>query len=215
MTDLLVIQGHPDRSSFIAALADAYAEAARTEGVRVRTLHLADLRFDPILHRGHHDEQPFEPDLADAVDAIRDASHVLFAFPTWWAAPPALVKGFVDRAFLPGVAFRYEPGRLLPIGMFAGRSARMLTSMDSPSPWYWWKHGRATHRSFLDATLDFCGFGPIRATTIYSVRTLSEAARKKAIERAAREGADDARAVAGRLARGPKRAELAASNPPG
>lgn len=212
MTDLLVLQGHPNRSSFVAALAAAYADAARREGVGVRTIHLADLTFDLVLHGGHAEPQPLESDLGEALAAIREASHVTFAFPTWWAGPPALVKGFVDRVFLPGVAFRFEPGKSLPTGLLRGRSARMITTMDSPSPWYWWKHGRSNHRWFVDATLDFCGFGPIDTRTIYSVRTLDEAGRREAIDRAARDGTRDARALVRRRSRQGDVRSLAAPN---
>lgn len=193
MSQVLVLQGHPHRESLVAALASSYADAAAAEGASVRTIHLADLRFDPILHQGFDGDQPLEPDLVMAHEAILAASHVLFAFPTWWAAPPALVKGFVDRTFLPGVAFRFEKGRPLPIGLYAGRSARLLTTMDSPSFWYWWKHGRSTHRSFVDATLDFCGFEDITTSTVYGVRDLDDRGRKSAIAKLAGDGTRDAK----------------------
>lgn len=43
-----------------------------------------------------------------AQQAILDAQHVVFIFPTWWSSIPALLKGFVDRALLPEYAFRYR-----------------------------------------------------------------------------------------------------------
>lgn len=193
MTDILILQGHPDPKSFVAALVSAYAEGAVAAGASVRTIALVDLAFDPILRMGHHAPQRLEPDLEDAFAAIRAARHVVFAFPTWWAGPPALVKGFIDRVFLPGTTFRFDNGSALPTGLLAGRSARLLTTMDSPSVWYWWKHGRSLHRSFIDATLDFVGFAPIATRTVYSVRSLGEKARARAIQDAQRDGASDAR----------------------
>ena len=189
---ILVLQGHPSRSSFTAALAEAYAQGARDAGARVETRHLADLHFDPVLRDGFHGEQPLEPDLEAAHAAILRAAHVVFAFPTWWAAPPALVKGFVDRLFLPGLAFRFEPGAALPTGLFAGRSARFITTMDSPWWWYRAKHGRALHHAFLSATLDFVGFGPLSVRTVYKLRELDEAGRSRALARLQRDGARDA-----------------------
>ncbi|MEZ4324393.1 MAG: NAD(P)H-dependent oxidoreductase [Polyangiales bacterium] len=194
-SSILVIEGHPDGQSFVGGLARAYAEGARAAGSVVETVRLADLRFDPVLHGGFHGEQPLEPDLVRVHEAILRAGHVAFAFPTWWAAPPALVKGFVDRTFLPGVAFRFEPGASLPTGLFAGRSARLITTMDSPSWWYRLKHGRAVHRSFISATLDFVGFAPVASRTVYKVRELDEAAREAALRRASRDGARDAAAL--------------------
>lgn len=192
MTDILILQGHPDHESFVAALAAAYAEGASSRGAGVRTIALRDLDFDPILRRGFHGEQPLEPDLEVALAAIREARHVVFAFPTWWAAPPALVKGFVDRVFLPGLTFRYEPGQLLPVGLLRGRSARMITTMDSPAVWYWWKHGRSVHGAFVEGTLDFVGFGPIATRTVYGVRDMDARARARALADGRRDGEADA-----------------------
>lgn len=196
MTDILILQGHPDPQSFVAALAAAYAEGAVSAGASVRTIDLVGLAFDPILRMGHHEPQPLEPDLEDTFAAIRAARHVVFAFPTWWAGPPALVKGFIDRVFLPGTTFRFDNGSALPTGLLAGRSARLMTTMDSPAIWYWWKHGRSLHRSFIDATLDFVGFAPIATRTVYSVRSLDAKARARAIQDAQRDGATDARRLA-------------------
>jgi NAD(P)H dehydrogenase (quinone) len=132
MTNILILDGHPDPESLTSALVHAYANGARAVLADVRVLALRDLTFDLVLHRGFRVGQPLEADLETALAAIRDARHVVFAFPTWWAAPPALVKGFVDRLFLPGVAFEFERGKALPTGFFRGRSARLMTTMDSP-----------------------------------------------------------------------------------
>lgn len=195
---MLVIEGHPAPQSLVGGLAHAYAEGARAAGAVVETIRLADLRFDPVLHAGFHGEQPLEPDLVRVHEAILRAGHVAFAFPTWWAGPPALVKGFVDRTFLPGLAFRFEPGASLPTGLLAGRSARLITTMDSPSWWYRFKHGRAVHRSFISATLDFVGFAPIASRTVYKVRELDQTDREAALRRAARDGERDAAALRSR-----------------
>lgn len=192
MTEILVLDGHPNPESFVAALAHAYADGARASGASVRTIALRDLGFDPVLHLGFRGEQPLEPDLQAALEAIRGARHVVFAFPIWWAAAPALVKGFVDRVFLPDVAFRFEPGKALATGLFAGRSARLVTTMDSPWVWYWWKHGRSAHNAFIQGTLEFVGFSKIETRTVYGVRTLDVGARAKAITQAAKDGAYDA-----------------------
>jgi NAD(P)H dehydrogenase (quinone) len=193
MTEILILDGHPDADSLTTALATAYAAGAVREGGRVRTIALRDLDFDLVLRHGYHRAQSLEPDLEATLAAIRAARHVVFAFPTWWAAPPALVKGFVDRLFLPGIAFRFEPGKAMATGLFAGRSARLITTMDSPSWWYWWKHGRSVHHAFLAATLELVGFGPIDARTVFSVRTLKAAAIAKALATAGADGARDAR----------------------
>ncbi|MGK3963877.1 hypothetical protein WMF38_06825 [Sorangium sp. So ce118] len=56
-------------------------------------------------------------------------------------------------------------------GLLAGRSARVVTTMDSPSWWYRFWHRRSVHASFVNATLRFVGFGPVRETTYFNQNT--------------------------------------------
>jgi NAD(P)H dehydrogenase (quinone) len=109
-TRILIILGHPRADSFCGALAEAYAEAARAGGSEVRVISLGSLSFDPILHNGYAAVQPLEPDLFAAQAAISWAEHLVFVYPLWWGAMPALLKGFIDRVFLPGFAFKFRDG---------------------------------------------------------------------------------------------------------
>jgi putative NADPH-quinone reductase len=193
MTHVLVIEAHPDAGRFSTALADAYADGAARAGAQVTRLALRDLRFDPILRGGFRGGQALEPDLLTARAAIEAADHLVWVTPVWWGSLPALLKGFIDRAFLPGWAFE-NTGAALPKGLLAGRTARVISSMDSPWWWYWLKHGRAAHRSLIGATLNYVGIGKVSETTVYVLRKLDEGARKAWIARAAADGARDATA---------------------
>ena len=123
MSHVLVIEAHPDAGRFSSALADAYAAGAARAGATVRRLALRDLRFDPVLRGGFRGAQVLEPDLLGARAAIEEARHVVWVTPVWWGSLPALLKGFIDRTFLPGWAFE-QTGAALPRGLLAGRTAR-------------------------------------------------------------------------------------------
>lgn len=189
MSRLLIINGHPDGDPDDAcltnALCDAYEAAARAAAgdAEVARLDLRALRFDPILHRGYAAPQPLEPDLARAAAAIVAATHVTWFFPSWWNAPPALMKGFLDRVLTPGFAFRYNKEKALPEKLLAGRSARFVTSMDSPWLWHVLVNGSALHVQFRRSTLGFCGFSPVRGDTFYSARKMTPAARERAVQK--------------------------------
>lgn len=191
MTHVLVIEAHPDAGRFSTALADAYADGASRAGAQVSRLALRDLRFDPILRGGFRGGQILEPDLLDARAAIEAADHLVWVTPVWWGSLPALLKGFIDRAFLPGWAFE-NTGAALPKGLLAGRTSRVISTMDSPWWWYWLKHGRAAHRSLIASTLNYVGIAKVSETTVYVLRTLDERARKGWLARAAAAGASDA-----------------------
>ena len=178
-TRALILLGHADPTSFNAAIAHAYAEAFRAAGGEAALVALADLRFDPVLRHGYRQPQALEPDLERLKAQIEAADHLVWVFPTHWAAPPAIVRAVVDRLFLPGWAFSYEPGKPLPRGLLAGRSARVLATMDSPSWWYSLWHYRAIHGAFVHATLRFVGLAPIATQVLYETRTRTPAQRER------------------------------------
>ena len=188
---LLIVNGHPDGESYCHALAEAYADGANSVGASATVLHLHALQFDPVLHRGYQEAQALEPDLERAKALIEAARHVVVVSPLWWGSIPALLKGFFDRLFLPGWAFRMKPNGL-PEGLLAGRSARLILTMDSPGYWYRFAYGRAAHKAVVNATLRFCGFSPVRATAVYKVGQLSDAERARWLHKIARLGAADA-----------------------
>lgn len=181
---VLVILGHPASDSFNATLADAHAEAARQAGHEVRVLRLGQLAFDPVLHDGYRRVQPLEPGLQAATEAIRWAEHLTFVFPVWWGGVPALLKGFLDRVFLPGFAFRYRPGKAFPTRLLTGRSALLLATMDTP-PWYFrWVYRDPAIRQMKDTTLRFCGIRPVRVERLGPVLGASPARLDAWLERA-------------------------------
>lgn len=185
---ILVVLGHPASGSYCGSLADIYAEAARQAGAELRKIHLGDLAFDPVLHEGYSRRQPLEPDLVAAQEAIAWADHLVFVYPIWWGAMPALMKGFIDRVFLPGFAFRYRPNSTLWDRLLAGRSAHLLVTMDAP-PWYFrWINRMPGHNQMKKTILEFSGIKPVRITSFGPVIGSSAAQREKWADNARRFG---------------------------
>lgn len=167
---ILLILGHPSSESLCGHLADAYIEGARCSGSEVRQIRLGDLVFDPVLHDGYRKEQALEPDLLKAQEEIAWAEHLVFVYPTWWGAMPALLKGFIDRVFLPGFAFSYRKNSQLWDRLLAGRSAHLLVTMDTP-PWYYrWVFRMPGHQQMRRTILEFSGIRPVRVTNFGPVR---------------------------------------------
>ena len=192
MKKILVILGHPRQDSLCGALAAAYAEAARAAGAELRELTLADLAFDPVLHTGYGGEQPLEPDLAAAQQAILWADHLAFVYPTWWGGLPALLKGFVDRVFLPGFAFKYRKDSPWWDRLLTGRSARLLVTMDTP-PWYYrWVYRMPGHNQMRRTILEYCGIRPVRISQFGRVKGSPTTQRAMWLEAARRAGREDA-----------------------
>ena len=192
MIDLLVLDGHPRGGSLGAALADAYADAASAAGASVGRLTLRELAFDPILHDGYTVAQPLEPDLERAQALLTEARHLTMVYPSWWGASPALLKGFLDRTLLPGFAFRFHEGGKWD-KLLAGRSARTIVTMDWPV-WAWsMVLGAPGRKAMKGATLEFCGYKPVRITELGPVRGSTPEQRQAWLARVADEARADVR----------------------
>ena len=187
---LLILDAHPDADSLGAAGAKAYAQGA-AEHTDVSLIALRELDFDLVLRRGYAAAQPWEPDLERAAQAILDAQHLTLSYPTWWASQPALLRGFIERVFLPQWAFRFQGGPL-PEPLLKGRTGRVITTMDSPRWWYFLAQGRAGHQALLRPTLGFVGISRVKLSTLYKVRELDQAKRQAWLERLRRDGQRDA-----------------------
>lgn len=175
----LIILGHPSADSLCGALAEAYAQEADKSGHEVRLVRLGELEFDPVLHQGYEKIQPLEPCLQSVQADILWAQHLVFVYPTWWGAMPALLKGFFDRAFLPGFAFKYRQNSSMWDRLLAGRSAHLLVTMDSP-PWYYrFVSCMPGHQQMKKTILEFCGIKPVAITSFGPVRGSTAETRNK------------------------------------
>ena len=181
---ILMILGTPKSASLCHALAEAYAQGARSEGHVVRQLKLGELSFDPVLRDGYDQGQILEPDLLEAQRQIHWAEHLVFIYPVWWGGLPALLKGFFDRVFLPGFAFKYRGQSQLWDKLLSGRTADLLVTLDTP-PWYFrWIYGAPAHRQMTRTILGFSGIKTRRLAEFAPVRPSSEEQRQSWLRRA-------------------------------
>jgi|HigsolmetaAR203D_1030402.scaffolds.fasta_scaffold21370_2 Putative NADPH-quinone reductase (modulator of drug activity B) len=168
--NILVIVGHPDPDSFCAALSRAYAEGAASANAQVRRLDLSRMKFDPNLKYGYRMRTELEPDLQEAQRLIRWADHLVFVYPIWWGVMPAVLKGFFDRVFLPGFAFKYRENSPLWDKLLKGKTARLIVTMDTPTWYNRWIYRRPGIKVMKRHILRFCGIHPVRVTEFGSVK---------------------------------------------
>lgn len=157
MKKILIISGHPYSESLCQSLADRYARGAREASEHVREISIHKLQFNPNLLFGYREVSKLEPDLIAAQEDIVWAEHIVFVFPNWWGGMPALMKGFFDRAFLPGFAFKYPPHSVRWEKLLAGRTADIIVTMDTPPLIYRWFLGNVGIRQLKNNILGFCG----------------------------------------------------------
>lgn len=131
---IFILLGHSDPATLSGALADCYETHARGAGHEIRRQNIGEMTFDPVLHAGYKAIQLLEPDLEAFRENIRWAEHIVVVYPTWWSSMPALLKGLFDRVWLPHTAFNFADHGLTWIKLLKGRSARIITTANTP-PW--------------------------------------------------------------------------------
>ncbi|TPJ34633.1 NAD(P)H-dependent oxidoreductase [Mesorhizobium sp. B2-8-3] len=115
---ILVLFAHPVETSFNAGLHRTIVErlAAADHAVDDCDLYAED--FDPRLTRaerlGYHDPRGPDDAVAPYVERLRNAEALVLSFPVWNYGYPAILKGFFDRVFLPGVSFKLVDGKVRP-----------------------------------------------------------------------------------------------------
>ncbi len=168
--NILIINGHPDAESFNAGLVDAYKQGAESSNATIDVIPIAELKFNPNLQFGYRNRTELEPDLIESINKIKKANHIVWIFPQWWYGYPAIMKGFIDRTFLPGITFDYEEGKAIPKKLLKGKTARIIVTADTPR-WYnnLFMKNPAVNQ-LKRGTLQFCGIKPVKVTYLSPIK---------------------------------------------
>lgn len=178
-----IILAHPNQGSFNHAIADAAAETLCGLG---HTVHLHDLHaegFDPILPAA---EIPKGAKLASQIEQhcreIASAEGIIIVHPNWWAQPPAILKGWVDRVLRQGVAYAFgtnDKGEGVPIGLLKAKCALVFNTSNTPLERERAIFGDPLENLWKTCIFDFCGVKDFHRR-LYSVVVVSSAEQRKA-----------------------------------
>ena len=137
---VLVVLAHPVAESFAHAIHRSAVTALIRAGHEVRELDLYGIRFDPVMSAedrlDYHTPGTNEVPVAEHLDHLRWAEGLVFVYPTWWYSMPAMLKGWIDRVWVPHATFELPKG-LAPI---KGRlhNIRLIGAFSTyGSPWWW------------------------------------------------------------------------------
>lgn len=143
---VLVVHAHPDPESYGAALHATAVAALREAGHAVDDCDLHAEGFDPVMscteRRGYHAVPQNRSPVSGHVERLLAADALVLAFPVWNYGYPAIMKGYFDRVFLPGVSFRMSEGmvrpnltnirKLMAITTYGGSRLRTMLMGDPP-----------------------------------------------------------------------------------
>ena len=133
---ILVVLAHPDPTSLNHAIA-AECRAVLLEAGHTVWYHDLYLEgFDPRLDRAEVLRgATLDPQTSIHCRQLADADGIVIVHPNWWGQPPALLKGWIDRAFRPGVAYRFDEGDSgegVPVGLLKARTALVFNTGNTP-----------------------------------------------------------------------------------
>ena len=135
---VLVIFAHPLGDSYAATLRDTVVAALEAGGHTVDLCNLYQEDFDPILSaqewRDYENTSENTRAVSRQVERLRQAEGIIFVFPSWWYGMPAILKGYFDRVWLPGVAFEFGPQAIRPL-LMSIRMFGVVTTTGAPE-WF-------------------------------------------------------------------------------
>lgn len=202
MTTTLIVLAHPEPRSFNGRWADATEAACRELGHEVLRSDLGSMGFDPAEGPRHYTTHPpgarFDPlkaqaaaaendalptDVQGEIDKIRAADRVVIHFPLWWFAPPALLKGWFDRAFAHGAL--HDVGRRFDTGLCRGKTALFCVTTGSTAAESAWNGKEGDIRLLLwpsAYTLRYMGFDVLEPVVAHGVHGYHRGTRRTELE---------------------------------
>ncbi|MFA6149341.1 MAG: NAD(P)H-dependent oxidoreductase [bacterium] len=181
-----VILAHPDKGSFNHAIAAVAVQALRGVGHAISFHDLYADRFDPVLPAA---EIPsgigLPPELKTHCDEIAEADGIVIVHPNWWGQPPAILKGWVDRVFRPGVAYNFlegDSGDGVPIGLLKARTAVVFNTSNTPPERENAVFGDPLESIWRKCIFDLCGIKSFHRHTFRVLATSTEKQRKEWLE---------------------------------
>jgi NAD(P)H dehydrogenase (quinone) len=188
--NILLILGHPSENSFCNALIEAYKKGAESAGAICKTIYVSRLVFNVNLPEGYKagDAMQLEDDLVASQQLFTWANHVVIAYPNWWGFMPAITKGFIDRIFLPGFAFKNHSGKNFPEKLLSGKSMRMLVTMDTPKWWFYIVYRASQYQIMKNIIFGYVGFKPIRFSTFGFIRKSTDKQRNNWLQQVEQTG---------------------------
>ncbi|TDQ63726.1 putative NADPH-quinone reductase [Maritalea mobilis] len=138
MANVLVVSAHPLKDSLCAHLTGQIKDVLASRNAVVVHRDLYEQQFDPLLspkERASFYKNFDQSRLIEEISELQAADILVLAFPTWWFGFPAILKGWFDRVWAPGVAFEHaEDLSALHPKLHNLKHVIAVTTMGSP----WW-----------------------------------------------------------------------------
>ena len=170
MSKFILIYAHPRHDGHCAYLLSVIEKLLKERNESYELLDLYQMNYNPVL-TAEELQGEISPENKIIQTKISDSQYLIFIYPTCWQNMPAILKGFVDRVFSRGFAFKYENS--FPVGLLKGHKAVVFTSTGAPKFINLLLNRRRSLKVLVKDTLSFCGI-KTRGFSIGSARKMAE-----------------------------------------
>lgn len=182
MIKISVILAHPDKKSFNHAIAAAAVETLNQNDHKVYFHDLYREKFAPLLPAEEiPKDASLPPDIEKHCKEISQAQGIIIIHPNWWGQPPAVLKGWIDRVFRPGVAYEFregDKGEGIPIGLLRAKSALVFNTSNTKTQREKKVFGDPLQTLWKNCIFDLCGVSVFHRRTFSIIVTSSLQQRK-------------------------------------
>lgn len=172
-----LILGHPTLGSFNHAICDTAIAALREHGHTCSFHDLYREGFDPVMPSAElPKDAALPPEIERHCREIAEADGLIVVHPNWWSAPPAMLRGWVDRVLRPGRAYNFVPdgqGGAQAVGLLKATTGLVFTTANTPHDKEVQLFGDPLETHWLKVVFGLCGvtrtqrwdFSPIITST--------------------------------------------------
>jgi NAD(P)H dehydrogenase (quinone) len=180
---ILIIYAHPWGQSFNHAILDSVKKALDEKKSNYDIIDLNKEKFNPVYGQEElalYSKAKFlDPKIGEYQKKIENSSSLIFIFPIWWADMPAILKGFLEKVFLPGWAYTPTNSGMLHGKLTNLKKAVVITTMGSPKIYYNFILGNPIKKILINNTLIMCGIKKCKLLQLGRTQFITKTKREK------------------------------------
>lgn len=177
--DAVVIYAHPNPKSFNHAIKEKVVETLKNMNKTFELLDLYSTKFNPVLTAEELYNIFVNGKVSDEIrqhqEVIAKTKTLIFIHPIWWSGMPAILKGYIDRVFTYGFAYKEENDSI--IGLLSDKKVLIINTFGADE-------GELNHFGIKDcfdkiynSIYGFCGIKQIKTKYLYAVPYVSDTIR--------------------------------------
>lgn len=175
----------PHNRSFSAALLLEARTAYEKAGYQVDVIDLHMDEFDPVMHKedliNWRKQEVQDPLVKNYQQRILSTDELVFVFPIWWEAMPAMMKGFFNKVISKGIVYEQE-GRIFKNNFEHLEKVKMVTTMSTPSWLYKLLFGSPITKMVFRGTFRKMGFNNLKWFNYSGMQEISLDKRQKELK---------------------------------